>query len=710
MPKMLLSLLLLIMMPHLAVAAPAASDWQDEDFASVRLISARDGVANTDILRLGLEFQLQSHWKIYWRSPGDAGFPPQPDWQGSENIGDATILWPAPYRFSILGMETFGYEDHVILPIDVAIPDPTRAAHINLAVDYLACSDICVPATAQLTLDLPADNSAISNFAHSIEKFAAKVPLRGDNLPLTVSALWQDAQTGSKEATLHVALAGLEPDTKPEILIEAGDRLAFGAPMPAGLDAKRNPVYSLAIHGLADGGSLTGSDVTVTVIAGPLAIEQSIGVTAPPEGAVTGNAGQSLWLIGALALLGGFILNFMPCVLPVLSMKVMAAVKASGQAQGDIRRGFLASAAGIVVSFWLLALALMAIKAAGGAIGWGIQFQQPLFLTVMTIIVALFAFNMWGLFDIGTPGRLDDQADQAIRRQEQGGHHLGGHFLTGMFATLLATPCSAPFLGTAVGFALAGRYIDIFWIFTLLGVGLALPYLAIAAWPGMARILPRPGRWMGIFKAVLGLALIGTAIWLLGILAVQIGLTGVGIIGGALMLAGLVLAWRHSKPDNRHKPRLTALAGLAVLVALFAPGFTPRPDIAPTSATGPLSWQAFEPETIAARVANGETVFVDITAEWCVTCQVNKKLVLETADIVDVLQDVVLMQGDWTRPDPVISHYLAGFGRYGIPFNIVYGPDAPDGIVLSELLSASAVQAAIRQAGGAKSVIAQQTQ
>ncbi|MCC4239423.1 protein-disulfide reductase DsbD family protein [Thalassospira povalilytica] len=700
--------------------ANAAQDmttaWTDEDFASVRLISAQTRTNGSDTLRLGLEFELQPDWKIYWRSAGDAGFPPQLDWTGSENIGDATILWPAPHRFSIFGLETFGYKKQIILPIDVAIPNPDQPVSVRLNVDYLVCSDICIPASANFNLDIPAtaaDSSAsvASNQAHQIEKFVSRVPLRGTDLPISVNSI--TAQSGSEQPVLRLGISGLtDADVSvDDILIESDLRAGFGMPTAVSQPAGSSPdlsYFELPVFGLADGQSLDQAALTVTVIAGPLSVEQPVTVgtaqssTASTQAGVSSADTTSIWLIAIFALLGGLILNVMPCVLPVLSIKVMSVINMRAEDTKHVRSGFLASAAGIVTSFWLIAAALVAIKLAGGSIGWGIQFQQPLFLTVMTIILAVFALNMWGLFEISGPSELGNVANDAITDQQSRGRHLSSHFLTGMFATLLATPCSAPFLGTAIGFALAGSLFDIFLIFTLLGVGLALPYLAIAIRPGVARLLPKPGRWMNVVKIVLGLALIGTAIWLLGILSVQIGFGGAIAVGGGLV-AGSLFVWARSRTEKlRPRFAFTALAVTGFLVALFAPGFAKPPQQATVArSNGQLEWQAFAPDTIPALIANGKTVLVDVTAEWCVTCQVNKKLVLETSEVARALgaDNVVLMQADWTRPDQEIADYLASYGRFGIPFNAVFGPDAPDGILLSELLSVDAVLDALQKAG-----------
>ncbi|MDG4717545.1 MULTISPECIES: protein-disulfide reductase DsbD family protein [Thalassospira] len=705
-------------------ASDMVSKWVDEDFASVRLIGAQTHINGSDTLRLGLEFELQPDWKIYWRSAGDAGFPPQLDWAGSQNVGDAEILWPAPHRFSIFGLETFGYKNHIILPIDVAIPDPDKPVFVDLNVDYLVCSDICIPSSASFTLDIPtsatgtdgASTSIISNQAHQIEKFVSRVPLTGDDLPVSMTSLVLDESGG--QPILHLGIKGLASAgvSIDDILIESTLRAGFGSPKPgtaAGNSAEDIQYFDLAVFGLANDQTLDQQPLTITVIAGALSVEQPVvvGATFPQSGTTTAppaspsQASTSIWLIAVFALLGGLILNVMPCVLPVLSIKVMSVINVREQDIMQVRYGFLASAAGIITSFWLIAAVLVGIKLAGGSIGWGIQFQQPLFLTVMTIILALFALNMWGLFEITGPNELGNAANDAITDQENRGHHLSSHFLTGMFATLLATPCSAPFLGTAIGFALAGSIADIFLIFTLLGIGLALPYLAIAIQPRVAHLLPKPGRWMNVVKVILGLALIATAIWLLGILSVQVGLNGAIAVGLGLVI-GCIFVWARSRSTNlRPRFTFTALALTGFMVALFAPGFTKPPASAGMAkGSGQLEWQAFAPETIPALVASGKTVLVDVTAEWCVTCQVNKKLVLETADVIDVLggDDIVLMQADWTRPDQKIADYLASYGRFGIPFNAVFGPSAPEGILLSELLRKDMVLDALQSASGNK--------
>ena len=388
----------------------------------------------------------------------------------------------------------------------------------------------------------------------------------------------------------------------------------------------------------------------------------------------------------------------MPCVLPVLSIKLLAAVGQGGRDRGAVRLGFLASAAGILFSVLVLAGAAIALKSAGMAVGWGIQFQQPWFLAAMAIVVTLFSCNLLGLFEFSLPGRVSDLASGKGGAGDSlggAGDSLGGHFLAGAFATLLATPCSAPFLGTAVGFALARGGGEIVMIFTALGLGLALPYLLIAALPGLATHLPRPGNWMVVLRRVLGVALLGTAVWLLAVLTAQIGLLPTLFTGLLLAAMGLAFILRR-----RLAPPLAAGAILATALGALLPALTGAQ--APAGDGDAALWLTLDRTEIDRRVAAGEVIFVDVTADWCITCQVNKSLVLDRDPVAGALSDdaVVKMRGDWTLPDAAITAYLESFGRYGIPFNAVHGPGTPDGLLLPELLSAGVVLEALEQARG----------
>jgi len=444
--------------------------------------------------------------------------------------------------------------------------------------------------------------------------------------------------------------------------------------------------------------ALDGLPVTLTLVDGARSMETA--ATVSTAGAAGGGLTRAPALIAILgfALLGGLLLNLMPCVLPVLSLKLLSVVSHGGSAPREIRAGFLASAGGILFSFLVLAGAAITLKLMGSAVGWGIQFQQPLFLVFMVVLVTGFAANLWGLFEIPLPRAV---ADIAVGGHNPDGTHstsLGGHFATGALATLLATPCSAPFLGTAVGFALARGPLEILAVFAALGLGLAVPYLLVAAFPALASRMPRPGRWMLVLRRVLGGTLALTGVWLLSVLAVQVSLAAALAVGALMAAFILVLTIRKRLPGRAR----IAGGALAAVLALTAFGLPLTLDRHASQAAAAIDgrWTPFDKAAIAEQVAAGRTVFVDVTADWCITCQANKKLVLTRGSVAERLfaKETVPMRADWTRPDDRIASYLAEHGRYGIPFNIVYGPGAPDGIPLPELLTEAAVVDALDRA------------
>lgn len=678
-----------------------SSDWQGIDKTQVRLVSATTALGKGDDLLLGLHFKMQKNWKVYWRSPGDAGYPPELDWSKSTNLQSVDMMWPRPERFEVLGLETLGYKDEVVYPLSVKVSDPTKPLNLNAHVRFLTCADICVPAEADLSLTLTPGEAAPSDTAQLINKFKSDVPRTDSQGKVTLSTPALHISTDQKNATLRVQLATDWAMEAPDVLMEGPIELVFFKPSIALSKDRTSALVDIPLNGLQFLESPVAEQTfTLTLMDGLHAFELKTKVTpqTAPLGTVEGfslpnsvdTPAVNLWTILALAVLGGLILNLMPCVLPVLSLKVLGLVSHGGAAPSTVRLSFLASAAGILFSFLVLAGALIALKASGAAIGWGIQFQQPLFLIALLMVLIMFAANMWGFFEIGLPGWM---SSLGARSQSKG---IGGHFATGAFATLLATPCSAPFLGTAVGFALSQGPTEIIAVFSALGVGLALPYLVIALFPGVATRLPKPGPWMVTLRKVLALALIATAVWLLSVLLAQIDPIGVGVLAGLLVVILLVFAF---------KKRLRNLATPVVLGLMVAAFFVPQTFERQATAANIKAetlWVPFSTSAIRERVKEGRTVFVDVTADWCITCQVNKKLVIYQGETFDLLQedDIIAMRADWTNPDDEISSFLARYKKFAIPFNIVYGPGAPDGIILPELLDQKAVVDAIKKARG----------
>lgn len=696
---LLIFLLTLLAFPLSSMAQ--SPGWGGIDKAQVRLISAVDGVGERGEVTLGLHFKMQKGWKVYWRSPGDAGYPPEIDWQDSTNIKTAQMQWPRPERFVVLGLETVGYKKEVVYPLRVTLKDASQPLDIQAKVRYLTCADICVPVETDLTLSLPAGPAQPGEYAQLINKFSSLVPsaesARGTRVEKAV--LYPDNE--GKGGTLRLEVASDLPHSQPDALVEGPIELAFFKPDVRLSSDKKRVLVDVPLDGLQFlEQKIEDLPFTVTFMDGDHAVELNTDVTTAegvlPQVAGFSAAGEtsldtlSLPVILALAVLGGLILNLMPCVLPVLSLKVIGLVSHGGARPMTVRLSFLASSAGIIFSFLVLAGILIAMKMGGASIGWGIQFQQPLFLIALALIVILFACNMWGFFEIHLPQWLSDLGQRSSHV-----NGLGGHFLTGAFATLLATPCSAPFLGTAVGFALARGSTEILAVFTALGVGLALPYLLIALFPGIATRLPKPGPWMVVLRKVLGLFLLATAVWLLSVLWAQVGLNAV--IALSALMAALILVLAAKGRLNR----LATPLALALFIGAFAvPSFAQKEEI--SKAEAEELWTVFDLADITSEVARGQVVFVDVTADWCITCQVNKKLVLYQGEAFEALsqENVTPMKADWTNPDDTIAAYLASFERYAIPFNAVYGPGAPEGILLPELLSEEAVLDAIEKARG----------
>ena len=676
--------LALVSAPGAPRAEEAASPWFTTEQGRVRLIAANPSVGSDQTVWLGLQFELQPHWKVYWRSPGDAGYPPQLDWAGSQNLAGAAVAWPAPERFTVLGLETMGYENAVVLPITARLAKPGEPLQLRAALRYLTCEIVCIPYETSLALDLPAGAApqGATGFGALIARYRAKVP--GDGTAAGLRLEGASLEMGAKPM-LTVALAANPPLEHPDAFVEGPDGVSFGAPVMV-LDDPAHPLLKMRALGTVDNlAALPNRDLVITVVDGNRAMETAtIPVVAapPPELA-------ALLPMMLTALLGGLILNLMPCVLPVLSLKLLGAVGHATGGSRALRRGFLATSAGILLSFLLLAGVMIALRSVGVSVGWGLQFQQPVFLAGMAGLTTLFAANLWGWFEVPLPRFIADRAPNAPFEGS-----LAGNVATGAFATLLATPCSAPFLGTAIGFAFAGSSFDILVIFATLGLGLALPYLAVAAAPTVARWLPRPGRWMIVLRRILGVALVGTAAWLVFVLSAEAG-NRVALSVGAALAALLVSL------GALEASRLRALgASLAIMVAVLAAALGPAsPEPSAPEGTDAL-WQPFDRARIAELVGEGKVVFVDVTARWCLTCQVNKRFVLDQSEVRDSLAapGTVAMAADWTRPDPIIAAYLKSYGRYGIPFNAVYGPSAPQGIALSELLTPGEVLEALERA------------
>ncbi len=671
------------------ISAQAVEGWTDLDLSSARLIAAQTSAPADGPLQIGVDIRLEDGWKTYWRSPGDAGYPVTVDWSGSDNAEPTQMQWPAPHRFSLFDLDTFGYGERVVFPVSVHVPDPTQPVQLNAVVDYLLCKEICVPQVATVSLTLNPGTPTAGPDAQLIDLYQSQVPGDGTQSGLSLD----DVTLTDTGNSIAVRVTSVFPLTAPDVILEGPEDILFSRPII--VLQKDGLRFTATLHAETFEGTpadLSGKDLTLTILDDTRGLEARLNTAALVQATAGISVSAFLGFVG-IAFLGGMILNLMPCVLPVLSIKLLSVVSHGGHSPARVRLSFLASAMGILASFWFLALGAVALRSVGVAVGWGIQFQNAYFLVFMAIVVTMFAYNLLGMFEIPLPQWMSGAA------QIGNSDTLKGHFLTGVFATLLATPCSAPFVGTAIGFALSSGTFEILIIFTALGVGLAAPFLLVTVFPRLATSMPKPGKWMLTMKKVLGLALAATTVWLLFVIAGVSGQTLATVVSVGLVVMGAAL-WAGRSVEGRGGA-IGATLAIVALTLMFCPSVITAPKAGASS----VMTAEFRVFTVAERdrlVSAGEVVFVDVTADWCITCQVNKRVALSDSDVRTALEveGVAPLQADWTQRDDTILSFLTSHGRYGIPFNVVYGPGAPDGIVLPELLTRGAVLDALRQAQG----------
>ncbi|WP_139541104.1 protein-disulfide reductase DsbD family protein [Klebsiella spallanzanii] len=629
-----------------------------------------------------LSVELASGWKTYWRSPGEGGVAPQIVWKGNEQ---AQWYWPVPSRFEISGLTTQGYHQQVVIPM-IITGNPGDVLEGTLTLS--TCSNVCLLTDYKLHLDFnqPVDSGFQSAFEQAMRSIPAdkgvsddlSAHLIGTHLVITgtTSGEWKKPgiyfdplEGGILAGDPHISTEGANLRVTVPVTDEWGEK-------PATLSGK-NLSFVLTNGGKAQQTSLTvGADQASTTAA---------------QGTTAVNLGQML----LFALLGGLILNLMPCVLPVLGMK-LSAVLNSGSDKGKVRLRFLATSAGILTSFALLALMVTILKLTGSSLGWGIQFQNPWFIGLMVAVTFIFSLNLFGVFEMLLPS-------SAIGRMATaGGAGIAGSFCEGVFATLLATPCSAPFLGTAVAFALGAPLQELWLIFLVLGLGMALPWLFVAIIPKTATLLPRPGRWMNTLKMVLGAMMLASSFWLATLLSLHLGETSSAMITLALILAALLALLVTGK-------RTTPTFWLVVIALAALGGYQVRGLLANEAALSSqdttaqhIRWQPLSEGAILSALADGKRVFVDISADWCVTCKVNEHRVLNQPAIISALSqpDMVALRGDWSKPSDLITRFLQKRNSYAIPFNEVYGPGSPQGVMLPPLLDQQTVLDALNHAKG----------
>jgi suppressor for copper-sensitivity B len=644
----------------------ADSGWLESPLNTHARVKFRTDQAENGALRLLLEVQLAEGWKTYWRSPGEGGIAPEITWQ--TKVDKLDWGWPTPQRFDVSGISTQGYQGDTTFPVTLQIPPDARRLQGVLTLS--TCSSVCV--LTDFPFDLDIRQPAPQGFNLAFTQAQGTLPLK--------AGMFAQVQAGYHNGELYVSAHRAEGWQKPEIFFDVPEGADFTKPK-IDVDGERLVAKVLVTDGWeGNAPALLGQALSIVIsdsgTAQQARVEVSDVLPVMPSKLPLGSA-------ILLALLGGLILNLMPCVLPVLAMKLGSVLQLENRERSVVRRQFLASASGIIVSFWALAGLMTALRLSQQAVGWGIQFQSPWFIGLMVLVTGLFSANLFGFFSIGLG------SNTTTRLATAGGNGRGGHFWQGVFATLLATPCSAPFLGTALAFALAAPLSDLWMVFTALGVGMSLPWLLIAAFPAVARLLPKPGPWMNRLRVILGLMMLVSSLWLISLLAVHAGIVIALILAGALLITLCVLAGVHygRRIFLNWSSILLLLIGVAFTVAMLNGdhGRLPMKDN--------VHWQPLSEQAITQALSENKRVFVDVTADWCITCKVNKYNVLLRDDVQKALNapDMVALRGDWTTRSSSISQFLQKRGIVAVPFNQIYGPDLPDGEILSPLLDRKTV-------------------
>jgi len=678
--------------------------------AFVSFLPDAESVAPGDTIVVGLKFDVAPGWHIYWENPGDSGLPARIDWARSEGAtGTGIHSWPAPHEQPLDGLMNYGYEGEVVLLFDVAVdPDAKGDILLDADVSYLICLDICIPEDVKLRLSLPvttetrpdADNVKALDAAreHFPRDFSGTATLdRGDEEWTLALAGGEAAQFASAS---HVRFFPDDhqiehPPTQPLSVADEGIVLAL---TPASGFAKSGPLSGVIVAEFEDG-RRTGLEVSASPGETPDWVASAV-AAAPGGGAagVEGGAAASTAIMGLgtallLALIGGMILNLMPCVLPVLSLKAIGLAQAAAKGQAShLRLHGLAYIAGVVLSMLVLAGVLISLKLAGESAGIGAQLQYPPIVAMFAILIFLVGLNLYGLFEIG--GSLIGVGGNLAQKQG-----LSGAFFTGVLAAALGAPCIGPFLGAASGWALGQSAPVILLFFAVLGLGLALPFAVISFAPGLQKLLPKPGMWMVRLRQFFAFPMFATAIWLVWVLAINPS-AGPNAVAATLLAALLITMsiWIfQSLGEKRSVLRHAAmgLAGMALVggTALAVAGTTYR--------ASDLEVIAWSPQAVTEARAEGRAVFVDFTAAWCVTCQSNKVTTLRNGKVVDVFADhnVAFMEADWTDRNDLIAAELEKYGRAGVPLYLYFPEAGGDAQVLNQILSPNYVVGIVENDG-----------
>ncbi len=649
------------------------------------LITEADSVGPDGRVRVALRLRMAEGWHTYWRNPGEAGVPPELTPSLSPGATAGPIDWPMPERIVENAIMTYGHANEVLLPFTVTLDRGVDAVSGQVQANWLVCKDICVPEEASFPIGLSRGTGAPSTQAPLFQVHDRARP-RPSPWAATIASDGTLSVRGRELSPSTVTDAWFIPDEPGQIVDNAPQTLTPGeGGFTLGLKRVKQSGPETALHGVLSVRDRGGAHTNVTLTAAPGALPPP---AAPPLPAAP--LGQVL----AFAFLGGLILNLMPCVFPILAMKAVgfAALLSRGQARGRAA----AYTAGVIVTFMGMALLLLLARSAGTAVGWGFQFASPVFVAAMAWILFAVGLNLSGVLRIG--GGFTGAGEGLVARGGQWGGHWGD-FFTGMLAVLVATPCTAPFMGVAIAAGLAAPPLVTLLVFLTMGLGLAAPYLALALVPSLHRLMPRPGAWMEVFRQFLAFPMYGAAVWLSWVISQESGPSGVLVTASGFVLVGFA-AWslgvaRDAGAKGRWLGRLGAACAMGIaVVSLTGLGTTPL------ATSAERDTETFTPARLAALRAEGRPVFVNLTAAWCITCLVNERMAIRPEAVRQAFaaRRVAYLKGDWTRQDPAITALLREQGRDGVPLYLYYAPNASAAEILPQILTESLVLAVVGRA------------
>lgn len=666
--------LLFLALPAMAMAAELTSEPVKNEVATATLLGQSETIAPYSEYWVAVKLDMPPDWHTYWINPGDTGLAASVTPQGlPDGISLSSIYWPIPQRFEVAGLINYGYHDEVLLLMQLQLSnEKISSVPLTVKADWLVCKDICIPESATLSLEIPvgAESQASERFAKAVK--ALPLPMKNPGrYNFDQSNFWIEApiqgQYADTIAELFFPGETIVSTARPAV-IPGNDTIVYL--FERGAEPHKDGVDTVIVKNEGNGTTFSSSHDP-----------QFARPTPPPTAPVAPRDNLTLPLALLLALLGGLVLNLMPCVLPVLSLKVLGLVKKAGISRRAAATQGLAYTGGILVSFLAVAGALIALQQGGTALGWGYQLQSPVFVLGLAAIMFGVGLNLSGVFTV--PGVLGTLGQKTAAQET-----AFGSFMTGVLATLVATPCTAPFMASAIGFALTLPPAAALAVFAALGLGLALPYLLVSLFPALRTWLPKPGAWMESFKQFLAFPMYATAAWLLWVLSTQTGPDALAVGLALLLLIGLLAWWsQHATTRPRKLALMLTLFLLGGLMLLNVRGMSEPPAVLASSES-----EKFSIERLDALRASGKPVFVNATANWCITCKVNERLALSRDSVQAHFRDagITVLVADWTNRDPAIGEYLASFGRSGVPTYVYYPPQG-EPVLLPQLLTAESV-------------------